>query len=485
MTVVVWRYSVIKAQVYDAPSFDLANMWQSSWNVAHGHGFTFTDALSETQLPRLSIHSDYILLLLAPLTWVWPHWTSFLLVQALVVASGAWMVWLIARPRLGQTGLALGCVAAYLLYGPLLFPVLWQFHGVTLAVTFILGVTEAILNRRSRWVFWLWFGLALMCKEQVGFLVGLWSAWLWWRQGNKRLAGWALGLGWGFSLLHFLVIIPAARSDGGHFVWQYYYGDLGSTNNQRVSELFHPAELLQRFGRVILAKNILWLLLPLGFLPLLSPLTMVAGLALLPYFLTNGKAENSLYFHNYVLAVPFLVVGMIDGLRKLRQRLGQRAWRPSNRVYGSYLFFWIVIGMLAYSPWPGSMAYSQAFLWSDPNIKKLEQWSKQLPASAAVAHTKFIPPIFRNRAEVFILPHGLTRADYVIIFQPQTFFSIFPNQQTMTQPWSTALQAYVRQSPAFVKEYDDTQTLIYRRRQEIPTGPLPTILQPKSLSSSL
>ena len=90
---VLWSIASIRvAEVFTAHAQDTGNMWQTMWNVAHGHGFTMTFSNTGEQISRLAIHADYLLVLLAPLSWFATS-DALVVLQALAVVAGAWFAW--------------------------------------------------------------------------------------------------------------------------------------------------------------------------------------------------------------------------------------------------------------------------------------------------------------------------------------------------------------------------------------------------------
>src|SRR5205085_5890984 len=58
------------------------------------------------------------------------------------------------------------------------------------------------------------------------------------------------------------------------------------------------------------------LLLPLGFLPILSPLVLIALPVIAEVFLSRGTAQHTIYFHYTALVIPWVMVAAIDGVRR-------------------------------------------------------------------------------------------------------------------------------------------------------------------------
>ena len=94
--------AVLRHRAFESGRFDLGNMTQAVWSTAHGDVLSVTDVHGE-QVSRLGSHFDPILVLFAPLWWLWPSPELLLVVQAVAVARrGA--AGLLARaqaPRLG------------------------------------------------------------------------------------------------------------------------------------------------------------------------------------------------------------------------------------------------------------------------------------------------------------------------------------------------------------------------------------------------
>ena len=51
--------------------YDLGNMTQAVWSTAHGRPLEITESAGE-QMSRLGSHVDPLLVLFAPLWWIWP-----------------------------------------------------------------------------------------------------------------------------------------------------------------------------------------------------------------------------------------------------------------------------------------------------------------------------------------------------------------------------------------------------------------------------
>lgn len=458
--------SDIKASNFDAHNHDLSHMWQSVWNVGHGHGFTFSLTGDAVNVPRLAVHADYLLILLAPLSWIWPHYTGLLFLQAATVALGAWLVVRIAERWTGSRGVSYALGFAYLLYGPLQLAVLWQFHAVTLAITFVLAAVEGLVYHRRGWIVWFWFGLALLTKEQVGAIVGplLWVVAHW--SDRRRLGRWLGGVGVTYAALHFAVIIPAMRDSGNsHFVWEFYYGRLGSTLPEQVQNLLRPGELANRLLVINHLKNAAWLLIPLAALPVLTPLSVLAFAAILPHWLSDNASQQSLLRVNHLLAMTVLVVAAI----RASQAILRRHWL-SSRWLGGLIFGAAAVGSIVISPLPWSAYVDPAIRQVDPQVATMRRVHRLIPSSAVVGYSRGAGAEWRDREFAWLLPNAIERLDYAVVFTSRRGATI-PEWRARDDQ----LNDFFRSTPAWEAVYTQDRLSIYRRNPAIPLppGPLP------------
>src|SRR5262249_37150513 len=107
--------SVLRQDAFANGRFDLGNMVQAVWSTAHGHLLQVTN-LQGAQVSRLGAHVDPILVLFAPLWWIWSSANMLLVAQAIAVGLGAFPVFWLARKHLGSARAGLGFALVYLLY---------------------------------------------------------------------------------------------------------------------------------------------------------------------------------------------------------------------------------------------------------------------------------------------------------------------------------------------------------------------------------
>ncbi|HXS15388.1 MAG TPA: DUF2079 domain-containing protein, partial [Candidatus Saccharimonadales bacterium] len=140
--------SFLRYSNYYTGRFDLGNMDQTVWNSAHGRIFQLTNPDGTNIISRLSVHADFILVLLAPLYCIWQDPRMLLLIQTVVLSLGAIFVYKIGQKVLKHNALSLTLAVLFLLNPGVNHSNLYDFHAVTLATTFLLGAWYYLLENK-------------------------------------------------------------------------------------------------------------------------------------------------------------------------------------------------------------------------------------------------------------------------------------------------------------------------------------------------
>ncbi|MFF5020535.1 DUF2079 domain-containing protein [Micrococcus luteus] len=304
------RYATYEAKGYDLGIFDQVVRQYALFNAP-------LSSVKGVDFHILGDHFHPILALLAPFYWVWPDPRMLGVVMALALTASAVPVYLFARRRTGH-GVALAAVAALLLSWPFQAMVNWDFHEVTLGVPILAWLVWALDGQRA----WLATGLAallLTVREDMGvtlLAVALVMAFRrFWPQAAVTAVLGVLGYWFATS-----VVIPHYSPTGAFGYWQFTA--LGP--DMRSSVLFL---LTQPWNAVAVLfdhplKVALWLLhfVPLLFLPVLSPLTLMA-LPILLSRLFNDRLNvwAPVYQYDAILA-PLLLMAALEAAHRLAGR---------------------------------------------------------------------------------------------------------------------------------------------------------------------
>ncbi len=169
--------------------YDLANMEQAIWNTLRGDILRMT-----TYYPvetRLFFHAEPIFFLLAPLYALWQHPKMLLLLQSIILGLGALPVFLIAYEKLKNTLASLMISLSYLLLPALYQGNIFDFHPLVLAPTFILFAFYFLIKNKNG-VSFIFFLLAMMCREEIAFMVFFFGLYIFFF--HKKKMGSAVGL---------------------------------------------------------------------------------------------------------------------------------------------------------------------------------------------------------------------------------------------------------------------------------------------------
>ena len=295
--------------------FDLGIFDQGVWLLSR-----FEDPFVTIRgLPLFGDHASYILVLVAPLYWLWPDPRLLLLLQAVGLAIPAVSLYLIGTRRLHSPLAGLAVATAYLAFPALQWAAVWSFHPETLAAGF-LGLA-ALAADRQRWrQMAVWLLLALMCKEDVGLVVAGFGALLW-TTGHPSVGRRTLAAGLGWFLLTALVLIPLANGrPSPHLELNF-----GITGSGPLAILAAAPTLAGNIWRNLTDGQgdtyMLLIFTPFLGLPLVDPrwLLPAAPPILLNLAATHGYQQEIRYQY-LAAAAPFLALATIAGLLVVARR---------------------------------------------------------------------------------------------------------------------------------------------------------------------
>ena len=217
--------------------FDLAVHAQSLWALTHGSLHS-----SILGIPFLGNHLALILFLFAPIYRLIPSPEILLIAQTLILGSGAWALFRLARRELsGPWGALIALL--YLVYPPLIQMNLFEFHPVALATGFLLWMIEAY-HRRAYKSFVVFLTISLLCQENIALIIAFFSLI---PLIDRRKAAWILTpliAGIAYSILTFGFLMPALNPDIIQF--GKLYAHLGDSPAEILRNiLIHPLETAQ------------------------------------------------------------------------------------------------------------------------------------------------------------------------------------------------------------------------------------------------
>jgi uncharacterized membrane protein len=445
--------SALRQLAFATGRFDMGNMIQAVWSTAHGHPLRITDVHGD-QISRLAAHVDPILVLFAPLWWIWPSANLLLVAQALAVGLGAIPVFWLARKHLGSPRAGLGFAFVYLLYPATGWLTLNEFHPVALATPLLLFAFW-FLDEDRLLPFALCAIAAAACKEEIPFVIAGFG--IWYAVSRKR---WAVGgaivvAGIAWAAVATTLIIPHFNH-GQSSDFYTRYSEVGGSPGGIVKTAFtHPGRLANGVFTSRDLHYVLQLGWPLAFLFLLSPLLLVAALPELAINLLSAvPTQTSIHFHYTAGLIPPLVIGAVFGAKRL-------GLRRSTVAMGIVLV--ALIGNYRLGPLPvwREVPGGQKFQTTAGNVTTHDRIAARglrlIPANAVVSATNSLGAHLSARSRILSFP--VTQdASWIAADETQ------PGYADRFAPLETAEQlAWLRTNPEWKLVFEQDGVLVFRR----------------------
>jgi uncharacterized membrane protein len=446
--------SALRHDAFATGRFDLGNMVQTVWSTAHGHFLRMTD-LHGDQISRLAAHVDPILVLYAPLWWIWPSPQLLLVTQAVVVALGAVPVFLLARKHLGSGRAGLGFAVAYLLYPATGWLTLNEFHPVALATTFLLFAFW-YLDEDRLLPFALFAIAAAACKEEIPLVVAGFGIWYALTRRRWVVGGLVAALGGLWAALAIGVVIPHYNA-GAESDFYGRYSEVGGSAGGIVKTLItHPLRIAEAAFSSRDLHYLLQLVTPLAGLCLLAPLVLIAALPELALnLLSSTTTQTSIHFHYTAGLIPPLVIAAIFGAK----RIGRWAVPITMLVVLAAVVSNYRLGPIpGWRHVPGGQQFQATAQRVTDHDRVADRALKLIPSSAVVSATNTLGGHLSARLRVLSFPF-LQDATWIAADETQ------PGYADRYAPLPTAVQlSTLRRNPEWRLVFEQDGILIFRRR---------------------
>lgn len=391
--------------------FDLGNMDQTVWNTINGRLFQASDD-SGSIVSRLSYHADFLLILISPFYLLWPHPKTLLLLQTIVLSLGAVFVFLIAKRILKNKNLALLFGFLYLVNPLVQHTNLYDFHAVTFATTFLLASFYFLIKRKYVLLvaFLLLSGVA---KEQVWIITSFFGFPLLLQKTKKiRLLGLAITI-FSLSIFGYLVNYAIPQSFGDQHFALAFYSDFGDSPISVISSIiFQPQRVFSLIFEPSRLDYLYKTFAPLGFLSLVSPLTLIFAVPdILIDLLSNNSQLRQIYYQYSAAITPFVFVSSIYAAKQIMK------WFPKiPKLYiALYLLFFALFSAYSFGPLPGAKNPNlDMFVKPYPSEKIVEKFLSVIPKEYSVAATNNLGSHVSQRQKIATIPLGIDKAGVVL-----------------------------------------------------------------------
>lgn len=406
-------FSLYQIQAHRAlwTGVDLTNLVQPIWNTLHGRFLRSTvynptgeytvDYDGRVTESRLASHVQPLQLVLMLPYLVVPRAETLFVLLSTVVAWGAVPMYHIARRRLASPWLALLAAWIYLLWPAVQTNAAWEVHGVSFLPPFLLAALDAAERKQHGW-WWFWMLLAMSCREDIPFLAGWAMLWLA-PQEERSTALTMFGVGLGWSMLSFFVIIPYFGGEGSPFIAYFFppgtdltlsgIGNLVVRPQFWLVQMLHFIEYNVRLG------------LPLLFFYCLHRPSL---LAMAPLLVLNGfgwhQAVRLPFFSHYSApVVPWALVGTVEGAQILTRWLRRR--RPGLKgrelIWSALLLTITLVSVVQ-----GYLPFSRSAVWPRPlrSLTVVTSILEVVPGSAQLSANMHLAPHLARRETLRLFP---------------------------------------------------------------------------------
>jgi uncharacterized membrane protein len=448
-------YLSLRQDAYLTHAEDLGIMDQALWNTLHGSILHQTicntigdvNCLGPNGISRLAIHFEPILFPISLLYFLFPSPKTLLVLQTLIVASGAFPAFWLARLRLRNDWAASAIALLYLLYPALQEAVIYDFHAVTLTAAFLLYMLYFMYTRRTLWLF-VFALLAMACKEEIPVVVAMFGLWSMlfqhrWRSGAALVLVAFAWTGIGLFIVHHV-------SPDGHTPLTARYSYLGDSLPAILFYMLrHPVSLLKQ--HVFEAQHFYYirtLLTPTGYLAILAPWILVLALPTFALNLLSSDPQmySGLFQYNAEI-VPVLVFATIESLallswlaRKYAAHSAKRQARPTStevpalvhsatglrslvshtqfrRVCIAFILVYMLFSTTRADYSHGILPLTEGFQWpsTSAHTKLAQTFIKRIPTTASVSAQSSLVPHLSHRRDVYLFPYEDNQADYIFL----------------------------------------------------------------------
>jgi uncharacterized membrane protein len=168
----------------------------------------------------LGNHFEPVLLLLAPLYWIFPSVAVLFAVQALALSSAMIPLYCISKRILQDRLLVFSVLAAYFLSRGIQGAGMFEFHTDCFLPLLVFYAYYFLIDGRMRGTVWMCLGM-LLCKENSAFLIAGLGIFAFTRKESRRFGGFLIAGAVAFWIAVTKFLVPFFLGDGGTENYQY------------------------------------------------------------------------------------------------------------------------------------------------------------------------------------------------------------------------------------------------------------------------
>lgn len=382
-TAVLSFYSIRRYTLFRAGAFDLGIFDQALWLISRGRFQAFSTVRG---LPIMQDHWSPILFPLALLYRVWPDARCALIFQSFWLGLGAWPLFCWTRHAAGSPRVAIWVAVAYLVYPPLLYTNLWDFHPSAFAATPLLFAMAALQRDRDG-RFLAWVGIAVLCKESVPLTVLVLGASLLARGQHVRTGLACVGM----AVLGLLLVHASNPATPYVFLYRRFGRTLPGAALGFVAA---PGKAFHQITGNGSGSFLLNLLYPCLYLPLFSPIVLAPTVPEILLDLMSSRSSMRSIRYQYTSTIaPFFWLAAAATASRIHRDSG---WNVAPALVLACSLGIVVSGASLQFLQPGAPQL-------DPG--EVRQAAALIPSTASLSTSPELLAHFSHRRRVYAFPN--------------------------------------------------------------------------------
>ena len=331
-TLVVLRFFLFKT-----PNFDFGIFSQMFYYMKET-GLPMTTTERNYYLSHFAIHFSPVFYLILPIYMIFPHPVTLIVVQLLIVLSGAIPVYLMCRNRKYSCLITVGITAVFLLYPTMRSGLFYDFHEnkfLTPLLLWLLYFTEneKLSLKKKNIGIGVFTLLSLMVKEDAAIYVACIGLFLmaYRKEKSNKLTGLIITAG---AVVYFLTVYyllgrygagSAINSIGRYDNFLAADGD--GLADMLINILKNPAYTIKQLINKEKLEFVLWTMVPVLFVPLMMK-KAAAYILLIPYLVINLLTSYGYqydigfqYTFGSCTLIIYMVILWFDGTDTVKKRI--------------------------------------------------------------------------------------------------------------------------------------------------------------------
>ncbi|MCX7958433.1 MAG: DUF2079 domain-containing protein [Deltaproteobacteria bacterium] len=408
--VVVFSYlSILRHNRLNSAMYDLGLFDQIIWNIAHGRFFES----SIKGFNYLGDHFSPVLVLFAPLYWIWEDVRMLLVAQTVIISFAGYYAGLLSYNLTKDIKVSSAFGLAILGNSNVLLVVLFDFHPEVITIPLFTYIVYRVTTGDHIKVF-IASVAALAIKEDVAITVTFTGFAFAILKKEKKYLLLSL-IGSIYFILVMKVFIPYFRpkSFTGDYLYMERYSYLGNNIKEvLINIITNPLYPVVKMFKWTKLKVLLRLFYPTMFLSFLSPAFLIVILPILYInWIPNYPPQFALKYQYLNIVIPFIITSSIYGYVRLKDLLKEKGFLSRNlSLFVTILMVVFVIGncIITHST-VVRFKYFEKNYYED----SFYEAKKLIPENASLATANTLGPHFSHRRVIeFHVPFNLHMYHY-------------------------------------------------------------------------